>query len=229
MTSTCEKNSHRLGAAVMAMALTTVGGASAAGCSSGPPPPVQAKPYEAEVLAHRQSKDEVFRTDIENSPIPPGERASFPGLVYFPVDPAYHVPASLAEDRSGPPVIIELMTSKNTVDRMTLVGTLTFRLATGVYRLAAFATAEEGLRRLFVPFGDLTNRTETYGGGRYLNLDRTATGVYDLDFNLAYHPYCVYNIEYTCPIPPPENRLQVAIRAGERMQQEGGVSGKAAH
>jgi uncharacterized protein (DUF1684 family) len=50
-----------------------------------------------------------------------------------------------------------------------------------------------------------------------MNLDRTATGLYDLDFNTAYHPYCVYNHDYVCPIPPPENRLPVAIRAGERL------------
>jgi hypothetical protein len=68
-----------------------------------------------------------------------------------------------------------------------------------------------------VPFGDLTNGTESYGGGRYLDIDRTASGVYDLDFNRAFNPYCVYNATYDCPIPPRENRLAVAIRAGEKM------------
>lgn len=188
------------------------------GCTSGPPPPVETQSYEVRVAEHRRTKDEVFRTDPDNSPILAAERASFPGLVYFDVAPAYHVPASLTEDRSGPPVEIDLPTSKNTLDRYVRVGTLSFRLPEGTYTLAAFATAQEGLRRLFVPFGDLTNRTETYHGGRYLNLDRTATGLYDLDFNLAYNPYCVYNVNYICPIPPAENRLQVAIRAGERMR-----------
>ena len=68
--------------------------------------------------------------------------------------------------------------------------------------------------RLFVPFGDLTSGDTTYKGGRYLDLDRTPTGVYDLDFNLAYHPYCVFNPTYECPVPPRENRLPVAIRRG---------------
>jgi uncharacterized protein (DUF1684 family) len=68
-----------------------------------------------------------------------------------------------------------------------------------------------------VPFGDLTNGEETYKGGRYLELDRTPTGLYDLDFNRAYHPYCVYDISYVCPVPPRENRLTVAIKAGERL------------
>ncbi len=77
---------------------------------------------------------------------------------------------------------------------------------------------DEGPTRLFVPFRDLTSGNETYGGGRYLDLDRTSTGLYDLDFNRAYHPYCVYNPEYDCPVPPADNRLAFAVRAGERLQ-----------
>jgi uncharacterized protein (DUF1684 family) len=77
---------------------------------------------------------------------------------------------------------------------------------------------ESVMARLFVPFGDLTSTVdETYKGGRYLDLDRTPTGLYDLDFNRAYHPYCVYSSDYDCPVPPRENRLAVAIRAGEKL------------
>ena len=84
--------------------------------------------------------------------------------------------------------------------------------------LTAFVDAgTNDVRRLFVPFGDLTNGTETYAGGRYLDLDRTATGIYDLDFNRAYHPFCVFNAAYDCPYPPRENRLQTAVRAGEKL------------
>jgi uncharacterized protein (DUF1684 family) len=187
-----------------------------AACSSGPPPPALNRPYAEEVRAHRQSKDQIFRTDAE-SPIPRAERASFSGLMYFDIDPAYQTPASLREERVNPPVIIELTTSSSTIDRLMRVGTLRFSLNGTPYTLTAFATEAEGLNRLFVPFGDLTNGDGTYKGGRYLNLDRTPTGLYDLDFNLAYNPYCVYNINYTCPIPPAENRMPLAVRAGERM------------
>lgn len=185
--------------------------------SSGPPPPVPERPYVEEVQAKRASKDEYLRT-AKDSPLPENERASFAGLPYFPIDPAFRIPASLRQDRSGPPVIITLETSAHGTERMERVGTLMFSIGGVSYTLSAFAGAE-GLARLFVPFHDLTNRVETYGGGRYLNLDRTATGVYDLDFNAAYHPYCVYNKSYVCPIPPAENRLAVAIRAGERMPE----------
>jgi len=84
--------------------------------------------------------------------------------------------------------------------------------------LTAFVeVGQQDTNHLFVPFGDLTNGTETYPGGRYLELDRTPTGIYDLDFNRAYHPFCYYNPKYDCPYPPRENRLPTPIRAGERM------------
>ena len=72
---------------------------------------------------------------------------------------------------------------------------------------------------LFVPFTDLTSGTETYPAGRYLDLDRTPTGIYVIDFNRAYHPYCYYNPTFDCPYPPAENRLRIPIRAGERLKK----------
>jgi uncharacterized protein (DUF1684 family) len=191
---------------------------AAAACTSGPPPPVAStgQPHTERVQESRAAKDEAFRYSDE-SPIPADQRATFPGLNYFPIDTAYNVPASLAEDRGAEPVIIELATSRDTIDRLARVGTLTFRLGGQTHQLTAFAAAADGLDRLFVPFGDTTNREETYGGGRYLNLTRTPTGLYDLDFNMAYNPNCVYDARWTCPLPPPENRLSVPIRAGERL------------
>ena len=80
-------------------------------------------------------------------------------------------------------------------------------------------SVEEGTRRietLFVPFADQTTGTETYSAGRYLDLHPTPTGIYAIDFNRAYNPYCAYNDTYECPFPPPSNRLKLAIRAGEK-------------
>jgi len=191
--------------------------AAAGACTSGPPPPVDTRPYDQQVLAFRAEKDEAFRVGAD-SPIPEAARATFTGLAYYPVDPAYRVPASLAEDRSGPPSILELQTSTDQRRKMRRVGSLTFTLGEASYKLTAFADLDAPtMNRLFVPFADLTSGDETYRGGRYLELDRTPTGLYDLDFNRAYHPFCVYNSTYDCPIPPRENRLPVAIRAGERL------------
>jgi uncharacterized protein (DUF1684 family) len=100
---------------------------------------------------------------------------------------------------------------------MTRIGTLVFTLKGQPLKLAAFM--EEGSARLFVPFSDLTSGTETYQAGRYMNLDPTPSGIYVVDFNIAYHPYCYYNEDFDCPFPPKENRLTVPIRAGERLRK----------
>ncbi len=189
----------------------------AAACTSGPPPPVDERPYEEQILDWRARRDLFFRNAPE-SPLLPADKAGFTGLPYYPIDTALRVPAFLTEERTNPPVIIELQTSAPQPDRMRRVGTLGFTIDGQTHTLTAFAPADmRVITRLFVPFGDATSGSETYKGGRYLDLDRTPTGLYDLDFNRAYHPNCVYNVAWVCPIPPRENRLPVPIRAGERL------------
>ncbi len=112
---------------------------------------------------------------------------------------------------------MQVPTSTGKIRDLESVGTLKFSWKGQPLRLTAFL--EEGERRLFVPFTDLTTGTETYAAGRYLNLDPTATGIYVVDFNAAYHPYCYYSDEFDCPFPPPENRLAIAVQAGERLPQ----------
>ena len=181
----------------------------AIGCSK---PPV---PYPDQISAWHAEKDRFMR-ESSDSPVPPEKRSTFPPLTYFPTDPAYRVPAQLTVVEGGPP--IDMLTSTGQLRKMRRVGVLSFTLKGQPLTLGAFVEADEtDMRRLFVPFGDLTNGTETYPGGRYLDLDRTATGIYDLDFNRAYHPFCFFNSKYDCPYPPAENRLKVPIRAGERL------------
>jgi uncharacterized protein (DUF1684 family) len=176
--------------------------------------PVQL-PYAEEIAAWRAEKDQFMRTSDE-SPIPAAQRASFAPLAYFPIDEDYRVAAALKVIQSDE--VIEMDTSDGKKRRMRRVGTLQFTLKGQPHTLTAFVDASENdMRRLFVPFGDLTAGAETYPGGRYLDLDRTSTGVYDLDFNRAYHPFCYFNPEYVCPVPPKENRLAVPIRAGEKL------------
>ena len=171
------------------------------------------------MLADRARKDSEFKApDNKFSPVPAERRASFPPLAYYPVRAEYRVPAALTEVRSNPPVVIELPNTAHQLERKVKVGTLSFTLAGAPYKLSAFAERVGDVQRLWVPFRDLTSGLETYGGGRYLDLDQTATGLYDLDFNRAYHPYCVYDPSWICPYPPSENRLEIAIRAGERLQ-----------
>jgi uncharacterized protein (DUF1684 family) len=190
------------------------------GCTSGPAP-VDDRPYEAKIQASRAEKDAAFKSPANaDSPIPAAKQATYTGLAYFPIDSHYRVPAFVKEDRTGPPVIISLQTSTTEIQHMRRVGPLGFTLGDASYSLTAFTDADSNtLNRLFVPFADLTSGTETYKGGRYIELDRTPTGLYDLDFNRAYHPFCVYNTNYSCPVPPKENRLTLAIRAGEKLSE----------
>jgi uncharacterized protein (DUF1684 family) len=168
-------------------------------------------------MTTRTDKDLFLRTN-KKSPIPDEARSAFRGLPYYEIKPEFRVPSLLTEKRGEAPVIIEMQTTGTDTDKMRRVGTLAFAIGAIQYTLTAFADVNDRtMEELFVPFGDLTNGSETYKGGRYMNLRRTATGLYDLDFNQAFHPYCVYNPEWICPVPPRENRLPVAIPAGERL------------
>jgi uncharacterized protein (DUF1684 family) len=180
-----------------------------AACSKAP------LPYPEQIAAWHAEKDRFMRQSPD-SPVPADKREAFAGLSYFPVDEGYRVPAMLQVAPDSPAV--EMPTSTGQRRQMRRVGTLSFTLKGQQLSLGAFVEASESdMRRLFVPFGDLTNGLETYQGGRYLDLERTASNVYDLDFNRAYHPFCLFNSSYDCPYPPAESRLKVPIRAGERL------------
>ena len=184
-------------------------------CTSGPAPPDEGS-HADRIEAERESKERMFR-DPSATPIPPGREAEFLPLSYYPVDETYSVPASLK--LAGERPVFEMPTSTGKLRRMERVGVLEFTLGGQPVSLGAFVEAGTArIARLFVPFADATTGTETYFAGRYLDIDPTGTGLYEIDFNRAYNPYCAYNETYDCPFPPPSNRLKVPIRAGERMR-----------
>jgi uncharacterized protein (DUF1684 family) len=184
-----------------------------AACSNRPPD--DAKSYVDEVAAARAAKDAAFQAS--GDPIPQNRHADFLPLAYFPIDPSYRVPAGLKSAADG--TILKMPTSTGTQRDMRRVGVLGFTIKDTPLTLTAFVeVGAKDLSRLFVPFTDLTTGTETYPGGRYLDLDRDPTGFYVIDFNRAYQPYCYYNPTYECPYPPAENRLKIPIRAGERLK-----------
>lgn len=173
--------------------------------------------YTAKIAAIRAAKDDNFKND-KDSPVPADKKATMIPLAYFPIDESYAVPASLepAPDRTR----IQVPTSTGKIRDIERVGTLKFSVKGQPLRLTAFVEVDQPqANRLFVPFADLTSGTETYPAGRYMELDPTPTGIYLVDFNVAYHPYCYYSPEFDCPFPPKENRLEVPIRAGEKMQK----------
>jgi len=169
--------------------------------------------YGQALMNARAAKDEMLRTS-GNSPIPADRRQVELPLSYFPPDPAYRVPAALTPDPQA--LVIQMLTSNGQQRPTQVMGTLEFSLNGQPLKLRAFAEEGSNGERLFVPFTDETTGRETYAAGRYLDLDRTVTGIYVIDFNTAYNPYCAYNPIYDCPVPPKENRLAAAIRAGEK-------------
>jgi len=158
--------------------------------------------------------DEFFR-EAPDSPVPVERRGTLLPIHYYDPDSAFRVPAALEVSPEQP--VFDIPTSTGEIRLMQRVGILKFALNGQPIQLSALAeTPVRSVDSLFIMFKDATNQSETYAGGRYLDLPRTATGHYDLDFNRAYHPYCYYNEEFDCPYPPPENRLTLAIPAGER-------------
>ena len=170
--------------------------------------------YVQALLKARAATDVQFR-NAPNDPVPPDAMDRLIPLSYFPPDLDYIVPASLklATDRQ----VVDMPTSTGEVRKEERVGVLEFVLKGQPVTLGAFHEAGTDMTHLFVPFRDLTSGTETYQAGRYLDLERTPTGLYNIDFNRAYNPYCYYNSRFDCPYPPAENRLTIPVRAGQRL------------
>ncbi len=162
---------------------------------------------------YRRGKDAWFKSSPD-SPLPPGEREHFIGLNYYPENPDLRLiitPEPFAEQEP-----IRMTTSTGGTQDYLRWGRFHF-VVDG--QPAALTVYYASWGDYFVPFADTTSGGETYGAGRYLELDQRGDGTFLADFNLAYNPYCAYSDEYSCPIPPAENRIAVPIRAGEKLYQ----------
>jgi hypothetical protein len=184
---------------------------------------------EAATARLRATRDSLFRSHPQ-SPLKPNDRVRFGGLSYFPYDPAYRFTAPV--EPASPPELPELALamqlpasvtpefSFRLIGRARLSGPLAGAFLP-VFWMAGYAGG------LFVPFRDATSGTQTYGAGRYL-LDTVKgadmggnwqRGELLLDFNTAYHPSCAYDPKWNCPLAPPESRLALPVRAGERLAE----------
>ncbi len=171
--------------------------------------------YRKTILEEREQTDRFMRG--EQSPFAANPEA-YAGLKYFEPDPQYRIVAMLEPvDKKR---VIFLPTSDGKEQQYTEYGYAEFSLGGERHRLLVYEGIGVGPMKgkLFVPFGDKTSAAETYGGGRYLDVTHTrGSATVVLDFNKAYNPYCAYNDTYSCPLPPPENLLNVPIRAGEKV------------
>jgi uncharacterized protein (DUF1684 family) len=176
-------------------------------------------PFEEQVLEYRQRKDEFFRSSHQ-SPIPHEHRHDYAGLQYFAPDLAYRVENLHLDPDPDPSSTSEIVTSDGKTRVATRIGTLEFDVPAGHGKLVGYAFGGEEHGELFVPFRDATSGTDSYGAGRYLDLEPEDDGTYALDFNLAYNPWCAYAPQYSCPLPPRENWLTFPIPAGEKVPLE---------
>ena len=166
----------------------------------------------------RHEKDSFFQSNSQ-SPLEPAQKKDFKGLNYFPENPALRLE-----------VTIEEFPAKNTVGMQTSTGDVQMYQRYGKFKFTiegqeAELTLYSNEQGFFVPFVDALAGRETYGAGRYVEPEPLGNGKLLVDFNQAYNPYCAYNANWSCPLPPRENRLQVPIRAGEKIySQEGSGS-----
>lgn len=172
-----------------------------------------AKPVDetgANVLKIRRDKDSALQDD-EESPIK--DKATFKGLKYYPFNKDYVVDFVL--EKAEKAKTVELKMTDGTTEKLILFGKIKGEIGGFTVSLVLYQH-EDG--NFFLPFKDKTAPTETYGGGRFLDLPLTnvKNNRLRVDFNLAYNPYCAYNEEFACPIPPAENTLPIRIEAGEK-------------
>lgn len=168
-------------------------------------------PYVKEIKAYQ--KNYVTAHEV----VPQKDKKHFR---FFPVDKVYNVSCSF--ERIYDSIGFTMTTSAKTLKHYYKYGRLDFMIDGKEYLLYVYQSkdlmqTEQYRDYLFVPFTDATTGNESYGSGRYLEFFKKdiENNTVQLDFNKAYNPYCAYSPDYKCPIPPKENRLSVAIRAGE--------------
>ena len=171
--------------------------------------------YVATIRKERREKNMSFRGS-KGSPLEDADRTTFDSLAYFAPDIIYRVDADYKVFSRPDTVQMPLTTGE--AEPYLKFGQASFTLEGQRHSLFLYLKVSTTDSSLFVPFTDQTNGSETYEGGRFLDVEKPApdAGLITLDFNKAYNPYCVYNYNYSCPVPPRANRLAIAVRAGEK-------------
>ncbi len=158
----------------------------------------------------RREKD-IFFQESHHSPLLPEQQAKFNGLNYFPENTELRLKVDIERFPEGEQ--IQIQTNTGDIQTYTRFGRFSFEVEGEQAELTVF----ENEHGYFMPFADSLAGEETYGAGRYLEPSRLPDGRFEVDFNNSYNPYCAYNEMWSCPLTPPENRLKVPIRAGEKV------------
>ena len=166
------------------------------------------------LAAYRQERDEFLRSHYA-SPLPDDDQVTFDGLSYFPPDLSMVFTGNFSPMDDS---LVDITSSVGTTSPYHQMGVFHVKIRSSVYDLIVL---DDGDGNPFIAFGDGTNGSTTYAGGRYLSLDVSQDGSASVDFDLASNPYCVYDEEFVCPLPPIENRISIHIEAGEKMYVSG--------
>jgi len=167
----------------------------------------------SELSEFREGKDRYFGQDPD-APLTPEQQGRFAGLAYYPENSALQFALTIDELNDQEKETIEMATSTGDSQPYVRWGTISFQVEGETATLTVYRDEDDGA--FFLPFTDLTTGQSSYGEGRYVDLEPLHHGRFRLDFNYAYNPYCAYNPNWSCPVPPVENRLNVAIEAGEK-------------
>mgnify|MGYP001416033173 CR=1 FL=1 len=179
--------------------------------------------YIKENIKYRSELDNSY-SNIITSPLKDRDRKKFIGHSFFDVKINYRVVAKI--EKTPRARTFKMRTTSNRIHEYVKYGILSFvingvTLRLSVYQSLSHKESEDYKNYLFLPFKDRTNSHDTYGGGRYIDLEIPKDGNNEvvIDFNKAYNPYCHYNSEYSCPLVPRENHLLIEVRAGAKKYQ----------
>jgi uncharacterized protein (DUF1684 family) len=170
--------------------------------------------YVEKIEKERERQFKFIRFNIE-SPLTEEQKRSFTKLTFFDIKPEYRVKARLVPIENKK--VREVPLTDGSRQRYIEHAYAEFELGGKTNKLLLLQAMDEADKRnFFLAFADASSAGETYGGGRYLNVRQDGKNSITIDFNLAYNPYCAYNPDYACPLPPRENLLEIPILAGEK-------------
>lgn len=168
---------------------------------------------EENYIEHIEKYRADYQESLQVSDDSPFKDQSFSSLSYFKPNSDYRVDTEIIPLTTNE--TISLITNKNENHTYIKRSLLVFTINGHTDSLTLLENIKDP-SDLFLPFTDETSTHSTYGTGRYLPVAPSKTGTIELDFNMAFNPYCAYNIEYSCPIPPKENHINIEILAGEK-------------
>jgi uncharacterized protein (DUF1684 family) len=174
---------------------------------------------QKDLAASKKFQTELNKSyaDSLKSPLTKEDFKQFKGLDFFSINEKYIVEATFIRTKKEKPFGMKTTTSRTPLYKK--YGELHFKIDDKAFKLKVYQTVDLNKKTgyedyLFLPFSDLTCGKESYIGGRYVDMKIQKGKIWTIDFNKAYNPYCAYNYEYSCPIVPLENDLDVEVLAG---------------